>query len=138
MLWRLAMMVTRPQTAGTYVFGCSVVGAFAALTVMARTDSVLLMPIVALILFTIPWPQAGEQSRDRKGAVSQTLRPRLLGIAIFSLFILIAYAAWTAYVWHYTHELSQGSGAVKMEWRKHLMSRQVARGRRRICPGHVG
>ena len=108
LLWRLADLVTRPRAGGAYALACLGVGVCAGLAVLGRTDSILLMPLVALILLI-------------GGPVKPSWSARLAGVAVFSVLALAAYGAWIGYVWHYTHELHQGSAAIKMEWRKFLM-----------------
>lgn len=145
LLWRLADFATRRRAMGGYLRGCVVVGVCAAFTVLARTDSVLLMPLVMLILLAAGRTRSGVPASpdvadpsmpptDRSATLSQHSSPLradfhappswrvcLMGIGVFGLLIAAAYGGWLAYVHHYTGELHQGSAAVKMEWRKFLM-----------------
>jgi hypothetical protein len=50
LIWRLADLVTRPRTSAGWMGACALIGLCAGLTVLSRTDSILFMPVVALIL----------------------------------------------------------------------------------------
>lgn len=116
LIWRLLALMTsssagRPRA---YLSGCLLLGLWAGLVVLSRTDSILLMPLLALMLLAGP-----------RVVARQT---RLAGVALFSILVLAAYGAWLLYVRHYTGEFHQGSAAVKMEWRKYEMGRLTALG----------
>lgn len=115
LLWRLANLVTQLRPGNGYLRGCLLLGFCAALAVLARTDSVMLMPFVAIIVLIAGSAVGG----SAKHPLSWPMR--LMGMAILTLPVVAAYGAWLAYVHHYTGEFHQGSAAVKMEWRKFLL-----------------
>ncbi|MEP0843070.1 MAG: glycosyltransferase family 39 protein [Phycisphaerae bacterium] len=142
LLWRLARFVRQSDGTAGYLRACLELGVAGGLVVLSRTDAVLLMPIVALIVLsrgraaeTPPDTPAGAQpgvgDSGLVGAFAlrrHALGIRLLGVGVFSLSVAAAYGIWLFYVWRHTGELQQGSAAIKMQWRRFEMADKTALG----------
>lgn len=122
LLWQMAALLKPRQViqrARRTLSHCLLLGVLGGLAVLSRTDAILLIPFLALVVLLglRESRTVGASTTDKAGQRSGWPLA-LTGTAVFTVCTVVAYVAWLAYVYHYTGELHQGSAAVKMEWRK--------------------
>ncbi len=109
LLWRLVAFVqtfAQPSAPGSYIGHLVGIGLCGGLVLLGRTDAIVILPLLAILIAVaarhVPMPL------------------RLFGIALMGLVAVGVLAGWWYYAWRHTGSIAQGSGEIKMLWRKGL------------------
>jgi hypothetical protein len=103
--WRLVDFVDFAQMHRSVAGRALLLGVSAGLVLLSRTDAIVLLPLVALVLLVV----------DRG-----TLSGRAFLAVLVCGLALVMLGGWWYYAWKHTGSISQGSGAIKRLWRESM------------------
>ncbi|MCB9849808.1 MAG: hypothetical protein H6817_03810 [Phycisphaerales bacterium] len=108
LLWQVTVYVQpaeREAHASATMVRAGIVGICSGLVLLGRTDSIVLLPLVALVMLVLP-----------RG----TLASRAGAIVLMAAIALACLGGWWYFAWKHTGSTQQGSGAIKLLWRKSM------------------
>ncbi len=112
-IWQVSVLLHRrvELSPARYLSASLWLGVSTGLMIVSRTDSMLLAPLLAVILW-----MAGARL---------PIGHRLLAVFLFATPAVLPFAAWLLYVHEHTGLWVQGSAAVKREWRRFIDSERA-------------
>jgi len=116
LFWRLTSFADYRLHAGSggeWLLRSAILGVYMGMTLLARTDSLVLVPMIALVLWWIV-PNAA-------------LVLRVSGVVLFTAISLGLLSLWWRYAWIHTGEFLQGSAAIKTLWRPAIVEEEYGK-----------